>query len=71
MQGDIAKLRSEQQLLQANSLIGRTVKVQDDQGAVTAGSVESVSVQEGSPNIVVNGHPYTLSQLLTVSPAAP
>lgn len=66
MQQDIAKLRSEQELLQANSLLGRTVQIQDGDSAIS-GKVDSVSMQEGTPKLVVNGHSYDLSQLLNIT----
>jgi flagellar basal-body rod modification protein FlgD len=69
MQVGIAQLRSEQQLLQANALLGRVVQVQDEQGALVRGSVSAVQIQEGTPQIIVNGQAYNLSALLTIEPA--
>jgi flagellar basal-body rod modification protein FlgD len=70
MQSDIAQLRLEQQLLQANALLGRVVQLQDEQGALISGTVSAVQVKEGSPQLVVNGQPYDLSALLTIEPAS-
>src|SRR5688572_28439393 len=39
MQTDIAQLRAEQQMLQANSLLGRTVEIQDESKARFTGQV--------------------------------
>jgi flagellar basal-body rod modification protein FlgD len=69
MQGDIARLRSDQQFLQANAVLGRVVELQDNQGALVRGAVSAIHVEEGTPKIVVNGQPYELSALLTVEPA--
>lgn len=69
MQNDIALLRVEQQFLQANALIGRTVQVLDVQGAITGGTVGSIQVEAGTPRLVINGQAYELSQVLTVAPA--
>jgi flagellar basal-body rod modification protein FlgD len=69
MQSEIAGLRSDQQLLQANALLGRVVKLQDSQGALTQGTVSAVQLAEGTPKIVVNGQPYDLSTLLSVAAA--
>lgn len=70
MQSDIAQLRTDQQFLQANALIGRTVQVEDSQGALIGGTVSAVQVVEGIPQIVVNGQPYDLSALLSIEPAS-
>ena len=69
MQSDIARLRSDQQLLQANALIGREVVLEDAQGALVAGSVSAVRVVEGTPSIVVDGQAYDLSALRSIEPA--
>jgi flagellar basal-body rod modification protein FlgD len=69
MQSDIAQLRLEQQLLQANALLGRVVQLQDNQGALISGTVSAVQVTDGSPQLVVNGRSYDLGALLTIEPA--
>jgi flagellar basal-body rod modification protein FlgD len=69
MQSDIASLRTEQQLLQANALLGRKVHLQDNQGALISGTVSAVQVTDGSPQLVVNGRSYHLGALLTIEPA--
>lgn len=70
MQAELERLRSEQQLLQANALLGRVVALHDAQGALIEGPVSAVLVTDGTPQIVVNGQPYALSALLRVEPAA-
>jgi flagellar basal-body rod modification protein FlgD len=70
MQSDIAQLRAEQQLLRANSLLGRTVEIQDGSGARVAGQVSAVQMEEGTPKLVVNGRRYDLGQLSSITPAA-
>ena len=67
MQTNLAGLESSQALLQANSLLGRTVQVQSASGATASGVVSAVSIQAGTPSIVVNGQPYNLSSVLSVS----
>jgi flagellar basal-body rod modification protein FlgD len=69
MQSEIAQLRTDQQFLQANALLGRMVRLEDNQGALTQGTVSAVKIEEGTPKIVVNGQPYDLSALLTIEPA--
>lgn len=65
---DIAALRGEQQMSQANSLLGRTVTLQSPDGTLTGGVVSGVVMVDGIPNIVVNGGNYDLSQLFTIAP---
>ncbi|HEY2951227.1 MAG TPA: flagellar hook capping FlgD N-terminal domain-containing protein [Verrucomicrobiae bacterium] len=71
MQGDIAKLQTDQQFMQANAVLGRVVTLQDDQGALIRGTVNAIQVEEGTPKLVVNGQPYGLSALLSIEPATP
>ncbi|MGC9941070.1 MAG: flagellar hook capping FlgD N-terminal domain-containing protein [Verrucomicrobiota bacterium] len=59
--------------LQANSLIGSTVTVStDSKGDTTSGVVQSVNLgsesSDGTPQIVINGTAYDLSQVLSVTP---
>ena len=68
MQTDIAKLRSESSILQANSLLGRTVEVATGPGTKVSGAVTAVHVEEGTPTIIVNGHGYELGELLSIAP---
>ena len=70
MQTDIAQLRAEQQMLQANSLLGRTVEIQDESKARFTGQVTAVQMEEGTPKLVVNGKRYDLSQLVSITPTA-
>jgi flagellar basal-body rod modification protein FlgD len=69
MQQDMAQLRTEQQFLQANGLIGRTVQIQIDPETHAEGKVEAVRVMDGKPRIIVDGESYDLNQLLRISPA--
>ena len=70
MATNIASLQNEQQFLQANALLGRTVALQTGQDTSTTGTVSAVEVDAGTPKLVVNGQPYDLSQVLTITPAA-
>ena len=69
MSSEISKLRTDNQLLQANALLGRTVELQADKDNRTLGVVSAVEVNAGTPQIVVNGQPYDLGTLLTIRPA--
>jgi flagellar basal-body rod modification protein FlgD len=66
-------MSSSLSMLQANSLIGSTVTIQTDSvGDTTSGVVQSVqagaSSTDGTPQILVNGKAYDLSQILSVTP---
>ena len=69
MTADIAALREQQQVLQANGMLGRTVVLQQDGGALAQGSVTAVQMEAGTPKLVVNGQAYELEQVLTITPA--
>jgi len=71
MQTNLAGVESSQAVLQANSLLGRSVQVLSAQGAADSGVVSAVEIRAGMPSIVVNGLSYSLSQVLSVSLAQP
>lgn len=68
MQSDIASLRSQQEILQANSLLGRTVEIQDESKAKVTGLVTAVQMEAGTPKLVVNGTRYDMGDLLSITP---
>jgi len=70
MQSDIASLRSQQEILQANSLLGRTVEIQDESKVRVTGPVTAVQMEAGKPKLVVNGSRYDLGNLLSITPPA-
>ena len=55
-------------VLQANTLLGRTVTVNVTGGSQASGQVSSVQFQAGTPQIVVNGLTYALNQITSISP---
>jgi flagellar basal-body rod modification protein FlgD len=67
MQRDIAGLRGDQELLQADAMIGRYVTLHDGNALVAPGVVSAVDVMDGTPKIVVNGIQYSMSQVLSIS----
>jgi flagellar basal-body rod modification protein FlgD len=71
MQTSLASLDSSQAMLQANSLLGRTVQVKSASGATSSGVVSAVGIQSGTPSITVNGQSYDLSAVVSVSMTAP
>jgi flagellar basal-body rod modification protein FlgD len=69
---DLAQLRTDQEILKANALIGRTVEIYTNDDSRWYGTVTAVQVEEGTPKVVVGGQLYDLSQLRTIStPAGP
>ncbi|MBE0539891.1 MAG: hypothetical protein IH623_00700 [Verrucomicrobia bacterium] len=71
MQQDIARLRSQQELLQASSLLGQTVELQVNSEIRAIGVVSAVRIEAGTPKIVVGENSYDLSQVLTIAPTLP
>jgi flagellar basal-body rod modification protein FlgD len=69
LESEVSKMRSEQQLLQANTLIGRDVDVTTSTGVVTTGTVTGVAIDDGKPQVIVNGATYGMDQILTIAPA--
>lgn len=70
MTADIAALREQQQVLQANGMLGRNVVLQVDGELTAQGTVTAVQMEAGTPKLVVNGQAYALSQVLSITPAA-
>jgi flagellar basal-body rod modification protein FlgD len=63
-------MSSSLSMLQANSLIGSTVSLQIDPKTTASGVVQGVILNGGTPQIIVNGSTYDLSQVLSVTPTA-
>ncbi|MGA2540487.1 MAG: flagellar hook capping FlgD N-terminal domain-containing protein [Verrucomicrobiota bacterium] len=56
-------------VLQANSMIGELVTVSPANGtAPLTGQVTGVQIQSGTPVLLVNGQPFTLSQVTSIAP---
>jgi flagellar basal-body rod modification protein FlgD len=68
-QANIATLSANQQVQQAADLIGKTVTVTTTTG-IASGTVAGVSVNNGTPSILINGVAYDLSQIASIQPAA-
>jgi flagellar basal-body rod modification protein FlgD len=69
MQADISKLRNDQELTQANALIGKAVSLQVNSDLTTQGIVSAVQIEAGTPKLIVNGQKFDLDQVVTVSPS--
>ena len=70
MQTDMAQMQNEQIFSEASNLLGKQVNLQADSSTVTQGVVTGVDMQSGTPQIVVNGQDYDLSQVLSVTTAS-
>jgi flagellar basal-body rod modification protein FlgD len=56
-------------VMQANGMLGSTVSLQADPNTVVKGVVSGVQLNGSSPpQIIVNGTPYNLSQVLSIKP---
>lgn len=56
--------------MQAANLIGSTVNVSTTDGVSDTGLVSGVLMNSGAPEVLVNGTPYTLDEVQTVTPPA-
>lgn len=54
----------------AKAMIGRTVDLLVDAQTIVHGIVTGVLNDSGTPKLVVGGHGYDLSQILTATPAS-
>jgi flagellar basal-body rod modification protein FlgD len=54
--------------LQANALIGQTVGVSTGSTTPVVGVVSAVQIQNGTPEIIVNGQAYALNQISLIQP---
>jgi len=61
-------MSSSLSMLQANSLIGTTVTLQVDPKTTVSGVVQGVILNGSTPQIIVNGSTYDLSQITSVAP---
>lgn len=69
MQDELAQMRADQNLMHANSLLGKTVALQVDEDITAEGTVSAVQIEAGTPKLIVNGQEYELSQVLTITPS--
>ncbi|MGD1019079.1 MAG: flagellar hook capping FlgD N-terminal domain-containing protein [Verrucomicrobiia bacterium] len=56
--------------MQATNLIGATVNATTTGGGTDTGVVTEVLMNSGTPEVLVNGTPYTLDEVQTVTPPA-
>jgi len=68
-QEDIAAMRQEQRLLQANAMLGQSVDLDDAGG--TSGEVTEIRMEDGVPKLIVSGQKYDFNQLLAIALPTP
>lgn len=71
MEVNISALRTQQNFVQANALLGRDVKLQISKDQTVHGVVSAVNIEAGTPKIVVNDQAYDMASLLSVSLVQP
>lgn len=71
MKSSLAAMSAQQDLLQANALLGREVNLQINKDTSVTGVVSAVNIEAGTPKIVVNGTAYEMGKLISVSEAQP
>ncbi|HXT40886.1 MAG TPA: flagellar hook capping FlgD N-terminal domain-containing protein [Candidatus Angelobacter sp.] len=70
MQSALGQMQSTEEVAQATGLLGRQVTVQVDQNTMSQGIVSGVDTSGTSPEIIIDGQSYTLSQVLSVANAS-
>ncbi|MFZ2641244.1 MAG: flagellar hook capping FlgD N-terminal domain-containing protein [Verrucomicrobiia bacterium] len=63
----VTELQSTIQFQQANGLLGRTVVLQSNSSTQVSGTVSGITIDAGTPKIVVNGQSYDLNQVVSVA----
>jgi flagellar basal-body rod modification protein FlgD len=66
MQESMTRLKSDQQLSLAQSLIQKTVEVSDPSGGVVTGIVSKVTMSGGIAQLYINDQAYSVSSLQAV-----
>jgi flagellar basal-body rod modification protein FlgD len=66
MQKAISSMQTSQELLQANTMLGRQITLQTTDNIVT-GVATGVQLDSGTARIVVDGKAYDLSQVISIS----
>jgi len=67
LQTQIAQMQSLNEFSEAGSLLGKQVTLQVSDTATAQGVVTGVDTSGDAPQIIVNGQPYSLAQVLSVA----
>lgn len=70
MMAELQSIRTQQDFVQANSLIGRQVQFETSDATGYLGTVTSIEVKNGQPLLAVGDQTFTLDQVVRVHPAA-
>jgi flagellar basal-body rod modification protein FlgD len=70
MSKDISAMKSQQDLVAANSYLGHHVTVDAGDGATISGDVSGVEITDGTPRLVIGDYTYPVSAVVLVEPAA-
>jgi flagellar basal-body rod modification protein FlgD len=70
IQSNLTEMNSQQQFATASSLLGQTVQVENSDSTAAQGVVTAIQMNSGTPQLVINGQYYTLSQVTSVTPAS-
>lgn len=62
-------MSNSQDIVTANSYIGRHVTLDDGKGNTVSGDVSGVDVSDGTPRLIVGEYTYPLSSVLLVEPS--
>jgi flagellar basal-body rod modification protein FlgD len=65
----ITQLSAGQDVVTANSYLGRQVKLEGGDGPAVTGVVTGIQVADGVPHLMVGGAPYPISSVVFVEPA--
>jgi flagellar basal-body rod modification protein FlgD len=71
MEASLTALRTQQDFVKANAVLGREVELQIGKDQTVRGVVSAVFIEAGTPKIVVNDQAYDMNSLLSVSLVQP
>ncbi len=67
IQSSLSAMKSQQDFSSAGALLGRQVTLQADPETLVSGVVTAVTMESGTPKLVVNNQSFDLSSVLAVS----
>ena len=69
LQSQLAQMQNLNEFSEAGTLLGKQVTLQVDDTTTAQGVVSGVDTSGSEPQIIVNGQPYSLAQVLSVANA--
>ncbi len=70
MAKNLGEMKSQQELVAANSYLGHRVTVETGKGTTLSGDVSGVEITDGTPRLVIGEYTYPISAVLLVEPGA-